>query len=1173
MTYQVVGCSACGSFWIVEALRNQTTAQCPVCFQQHQTDLLNVRFEHEEFEVAAETRSKILAEQAGHLDQYETADDYGVLGERADDPVLSDREYCEALGLPPEEAGLDTAITRGKTAENRTQTETLTTDPGKPPDIEVDIADRPQLDVSKAGHADRSRGLSRVLPGSQLSAAGHIYQRVTPRVTELIDETSGDMDHDLRDDLRPQAARLVHELAEQRAPELLDPSEPEYHDVDWFVAEVLTETVCDLPRTDDAIDDYAVVAEAQGYLHALARYAILWADDDYRDGRGFRGEEFVERVERTLEQAATSQGSFQAPVVETLKHTLVALFTERDVPEVLTFYLDGEAWTEADKQTVETALQLFAVLGEGFDVRLKYSPAVEDVIDRAVDRVRARDADDPDWLEPVTNLSETEMRSGRPPGAGSGQSGPTAWDAYDALDHLANSADVLQMIPHLRARGTRAVTDLKRDDAVRCADGSVYANLDTLEDAGIVTSVKRAGRRHVSLTELGDVAQRIVTADGRLLHPSQACLGPGLSGTPQLLASECNTRTRTEGGPDGPGRSPAGSAPATADDAPSTPEEWLAATGDPRDESFVQWLGNATADRPLQPSAMHNRLLAGNRVEGINLVHEPHHKRWNKTEDGDGRVTYISGGAEFDDTALAVVQWGGPAVTLARLIATIFGNAAFGKLLEESRVGTQLEQLHGDVSQFEKDLDAILRRGNHHGWLSDEELAHYENWKDRMGDVRSMLLARLSELASLDAGLKREFLEDLHGLFTTATHVYDAAGFDLVANLQVPDVAELRDDQTRYQQFLDFMRYTPTKQAVYRDEHGVHSIHRMQRDDRPEKLRNRIEYDVDEDDPTADLTCSWIISADGAPRMQEDIRAAIGNEQERVREQIVEGEEAAAVLEIPIKSANTFAATKQLVREWADRKGHRPGETTQPLDRLTRMLHAVLGTPEFGPSPFDVASVMMALGRRDGYGDELTVGDLAHGLGELPANRLLPSLFEAAAEQRKPALQRMVKALLQAEGALSRQDLIDVTSENSYSRLHHYLDAADLVEKVDDGQWTISLEPWWASTNDHVEPRQDGHETEILTTGGQPVWSDVAYGIALEYLDQVPSEEWVDVWNSPVDLGEVVDVIPELRRFEHLLRTYYDLDDPTENERTAVAMVGRHPAMPEEGQQQLGVVG
>jgi hypothetical protein len=64
--------------------------------------------------------------------------------------------------------------------------------------------------------------------------------------------------------------------------------------------------------------------------------------------------------------------------------------------------------------------------------------------------------------------------------------------------------------------------------------------------------------------------------------------------------------------------------PQTAGELP-TPEEWLCATDPPDDEAcsgFVQWL-NGGRDLPkLNAYALHKRLLAGRRTEGVTCVDE-----------------------------------------------------------------------------------------------------------------------------------------------------------------------------------------------------------------------------------------------------------------------------------------------------------------------------------------------------------------------------------------------------------------------------------------------------------------------------------------------------------------------------------------------------------------------
>ncbi|WP_135830659.1 DUF5817 domain-containing protein [Halorussus halobius] len=93
MTWQVVGCSTCHGFWLAEDVREQDSTECPLCFAQHATDRLNVRFEHDDHAVAAEIRSRILAEHAGEREAYEAEDDYGQLADRIDDRLQFREEY------------------------------------------------------------------------------------------------------------------------------------------------------------------------------------------------------------------------------------------------------------------------------------------------------------------------------------------------------------------------------------------------------------------------------------------------------------------------------------------------------------------------------------------------------------------------------------------------------------------------------------------------------------------------------------------------------------------------------------------------------------------------------------------------------------------------------------------------------------------------------------------------------------------------------------------------------------------------------------------------------------------------------------------------------------------------------------------------------------------------
>lgn len=66
--YSVVGCSDCGSFWILEG--DQETTVCRSCGKQHTTEKLKRFIQTPEKEEAKEARAELLAEKAGYGDEY-----------------------------------------------------------------------------------------------------------------------------------------------------------------------------------------------------------------------------------------------------------------------------------------------------------------------------------------------------------------------------------------------------------------------------------------------------------------------------------------------------------------------------------------------------------------------------------------------------------------------------------------------------------------------------------------------------------------------------------------------------------------------------------------------------------------------------------------------------------------------------------------------------------------------------------------------------------------------------------------------------------------------------------------------------------------------------------------------------------------------------------------------
>lgn len=98
--YAVVGCSNCGTFWIVEG-RPETTA-CPRCRTRHEFDRLRVFHRADEATEAREARSALLAARQEREDAHERLDSFAAMETAAQESIVDDEEYLTEFGLDPE---------------------------------------------------------------------------------------------------------------------------------------------------------------------------------------------------------------------------------------------------------------------------------------------------------------------------------------------------------------------------------------------------------------------------------------------------------------------------------------------------------------------------------------------------------------------------------------------------------------------------------------------------------------------------------------------------------------------------------------------------------------------------------------------------------------------------------------------------------------------------------------------------------------------------------------------------------------------------------------------------------------------------------------------------------------------------------------------------------------
>ena len=959
----------------------------------------------------------------------------------------------------------------------------------------------PTSTASSQTTPNRQRGVRKILPGSNLAAAGIVVTDVGPTKSDWLPR--------VLEQLRPVSVQTVRDRVNDFRTDLRRPDRPTIT-VDRYLQEDILNLQIDRWRNTTRLwsDTDAEVAQ---YAGALAEYAARFHDTDADDLEDSTYKQnWHNRLVDTLTSIGTGRGDLNAGL-DALAKGPARLHCELDErPRVLTLALDGEAWSNlTDRRTGQRALATIAVLGIGFDVRLLMSPAVEQELERRYPR----------WYDAHLCLTESRHTSTHNASHSDERNrDELLQEAWVTLkDEVTEATGKLRLLANLCADSYRGYHDLSQDSEIDAAEGTIGRYVRELEDADLVTIDRSGLFNSVALTRLGTVAvEEFVTEDYTMVHPDQSTLETHLTSTLQRETSTVyGAHTSTGGGRE----------------TDLTAEDWLATTGDPSaDADYVQWLDGPTEF--LDAWGMHRRYLAGRRDRGITLI-DDRITDWRTAEHGDGRVAYLSC---FDDDCLTILQWGGVLPTLGRLAGVLLSDKAFNKILTPSRLGTTFENIDNGVAErLNEAIDNIVRLGHQIGWFSEDE-RDYDGWRERYQAVRSLCLKKVGTLTnSSDVDARTELIKDLHGLIASATQVYYAAGIDVTINLRIPDMQTLVTDERRLTDFLDFLRYTVPKQSVY----GIHSGPRMLLEKREEKLKRRLPYVVDSQDSTMHLTASWILSGPTMTDLRDEIQEVIQAEAAEVREQIQDGQEVVPVLEIPVMIGNSYTALRATVKDFAAAKNFRVAqagefspEGTHDLERLVRLFLRILGTadrPHRG-CPHDVAEAMLYIARSTKTADYLAVRDIEYGLAQLPATRLFPEL--------PPSATKMVKAVFTSDEPMGRSEIINAAeiSESSYTRYLEELAAWDVFEpRYVDGhrRWEAYLEPWWSPQTNQDDPyAQPNPETGILFADFPRDVAQAAMCHLSTYYDQPALEEaYLEGIQPEDDIEAIFKQHPRLRRW------------------------------------------
>lgn len=893
---------------------------------------------------------------------------------------------------------------------------------------------------------DQSPGIEPVVPGSQ-STLPDIDISISPRRSEWLPELLADLLPLTADAVRRRVAERFGTPACRRYPSSFVEGLGREHGV-----------------TALGGDADAEFGRPGVYASALVNFATReWdqcssqdlADDHQHEMRARAREQHVS----VLTTDVAGLGAWDCGL-DGLRDGPVAVHRSLDPQtRVVRVRFDSEAWTgDHDRRTAARTLDALSALAEGVHVQLQLSSPqlVADLLERHRD-----------WFESDLDLTERWQRDQQEPA--DSEPAEVEIDEIQAIvEDLSAQTAPVRLIDSLPTEGSRTVAALKDDPIIDAAERSVDVYVSELESAGVL-AVERSttSSNRVSLTPLGAEVKDCTTDDMGLRDPLQ-----------QTVADICLT----------PAHQTRASTVCRAQNGIGT-EGTLARTGDPSEEGWVQWL--PAVDEQMDKWAVHRRFLAARRGPGISLVDDRVEDFEN--DEGDGRVTYIS---LFEDEALMLVQWGGALPTMARIAATLLDNKLVRKALSPDAVGDEFDELYQEAaSEVEGHVDDILRLGCQMGWFSEDE-KEWNSWQERYSGLKCLCLKRLGEITQStepEHEARQELMNDLHGLIASATQLFYAADVDLTINVRVPDVDQLtRDNQhgtRRYNSFLDFLRFTVPKQAVFESETGAHSVWRAVRERREDKLKHRLPLAVD-DDPTAHLTADWIISGPSVTALQEDIQQVLEEEANAVREDVREGREDAPVLQIPVRKADTQHAIKGVLAEFVEYKNYDLQDVSQDqdarddVDTLVRLLCATLGTEDrpHSANPCDVAEVLLRLASSTRSRDHLSLDDLEAGLSRLPSDRLLPDV--------RPSTTEIIQTVLQADEPIGRSTIVERASisASTYDRRVDEASALDILQARTVGghrKWSASLAPWWSSKTDKSRPANidSGFHSAVSTQG------------------------------------------------------------------------------------------
>jgi len=473
---------------------------------------------------------------------------------------------------------------------------------------------------------------------------------------------------------------------------------------------------------------------------------------------------------------------------------------------------------------------------------------------------------------------------------------------------------------------------------------------------------------------------------------------------------------------------------------------------------------------------------------GVAVVNYPVEPREDRAETG---WSYD----ETADTLVVSAEWDNPLQYTVCLARAFTDGRVWRHVLDEDRLA------EADVDARLDEHRSLLRGCRCLGYLPDAVDDGVE-YGERLQEARDELLAMTGDLRRDEYDLPTDEFRSLItrealGLAGTAAHLLDLAGVEVVREVRLPNYsrnfnrgsADGRVDR-------DGLTKNLATICAIQSTYGEHTGYRQLLEDRPEKVRQSPDAEVDAADPYGSLIGSIVVVGDLGGRT-DDLADAI---REAVSSPTPREDAPEFAIHVPVETAASG-------RSWTARTTRRMLRS-KSLD-ATREAVGLLDA--FARTPYDVADALAALGSEDAPRD-VRQSEVRFALAHLDASRLLT-------RETAPAARRIVGALLDADRPLSRAALVDrgdVSRSSTYRHLPK-LAALDLVEETPEGyRLAVAFHGDDERHADHLPEFMSDRHTKP---------KDVLYGAALALVDELsragdPDDPVFGPWLRPP--GETV---------------------------------------------------